>query len=102
MRKIVFILACLSLAACTKTPFSGFVVCKEYTPAYMSDKNPNTVTYAGVVYTPRVVVHHRTKPHKIASKWELYVADRNRVVCISVDSIEFTRIQLGQRYTIHW
>jgi len=106
MKRLFRTVATLGIVAtaavgCTCKPeqFSGFVVCKEYTPAHMSNKAPMTIQQA--VFIPYHHVHSRPAPHRIASRWTIWVANKHATHTLRVDSLTYTRIELGQRFTIH-
>lgn len=98
MKKIIVCLLCLViLSGCDPRSFTGYVVCKEYTPGHMDDKKVNPIQEAIIV----PVRPHRHKPKWVKSKWVVYVANKNAVRPFDVDSISFIGFRLGQKITFN-
>lgn len=100
MKKIIVCLLCMViLSGCDPKPFTGYVVCKEYTPGHMEDKKVNTIQEAIIVPVhPRV---YKSKPKWIKPEWVVYVANKDRVRSFRVDSATFARLRLGQKITLN-
>lgn len=95
MKKIFVSFLCVTLMACEPVKFTGYVVCKEYTPGHMSNENVDPVQCAVIV--PHA---HPAPPHYVDPIWVVYVANRDRVESINVDSLRFTKIKLLQKITV--
>nr|DAM65297.1 MAG TPA: Prokaryotic membrane lipoprotein lipid attachment site [Caudoviricetes sp.] len=96
MKKIILAFSLLAvLSGCKTKPFKGFLVCKEYIPGHMDDKQPKSIQEA-YVYVP--VVHPRThEPEYVPSEWHFYVANKYGVRDFQVDSLTYLRHKVGER-----
>lgn len=96
MKKIILAFSLLTvLSGCKTKPFKGFLVCKEYIPGHMDDKQPKSIQEA-YVYVP--VVYPRThEPEYVPSEWHFYVANKYGVRDFQVDSLTYLRHKVGER-----
>lgn len=102
MKKIIVCLLCLAIfSGCDPKPFTGYIVCKEYTPGHMDDKKVNPIQEAIVIPVRPIVVPHRHKPKWVNSKWVVYVANKNTVRSFNVDSLSFIGFRLGQKISFN-
>ena len=98
MKKIIICLLCLTvLLGCTPDPFTGYVVCKEYTPGHMDDEKVNTTQWSGII----IPVHPRpVKPKWVEPRWVIYVANKNMIRQFDVNKSCFDKFKLGQKVTL--
>ncbi|WP_165026763.1 hypothetical protein [Dysgonomonas sp. ZJ279] len=99
MKKLICFIFAVMLLSCEQKPFNGYVVCKEYNPIHMSNKNTQNIQTSAYVHVPRAVVH-RTTPHIVKSKWYVYVANKDAVKRFQIDSLYFSQIIVGQKITM--
>ena len=100
MKKVILFISFLAvLGSCKNQPFRGFLVCKEYIPGHMDDKQPY-IQQEAFVYVP-VVPPRRSEPEYIPSEWKFYVANKHGVRVFSVDSITYTRHKVGERIVMN-
>lgn len=99
MKGLILFLALVSLTSCEFKPFTGYIVCKEYTPGHMCHDEVPTYSEASLLYVhvpPHVHTHHHTWQE---SSFIIYVANKNAVRSFSVDSLSFTKYKLLQKVT---
>lgn len=98
LKLLIIAISAMLLFSCKEKPFTGYVVCKEYTPQHMSYVAAKSIQEA-TIYIPHVTVVPKRPPHLEKSKWVLYVANKYTVKAISVDSILFINTKLGSKVT---
>lgn len=98
MRKF-FIIACFLFSSFRNKPFTGYLVCKEHTPAHMSNQSPKTISYAAV-FRPVIIPHSKPNPHKISEKYTWYIANKYSVREFAVSKTLFHSKKLGQKVTM--
>ena len=99
MKKILFILLAIILTSC-KNEIQGYIVCKEYTPSHMchSDHPTYTETSVGNAVIVHPYVPHNTHHHsEQESEWVIYVANKNRVATIHVDSLKYIDLKVTDK-----
>lgn len=99
MKKKLFISISLLaiLSGCNPKPFKGFLVCKEYIPGHMDDKNVQSVQEA-IVFVPHPQM---SEPEYIPSEWHFYVANKYGVRDFKVDSLTYLRHKVGERIVMN-
>lgn len=99
MKKFILVFSLLAaLSSCETKPFKGFLVCKEYVPGHMDDEHAKTVQEA---YVPVPFYMFQDEPEYVPSVWYFYVANKDRVRRLKVDSLTYTRRKVGERIVIN-
>lgn len=94
MKKFILVFSLLAaLSSCETKPFKGFLVCKEYVPGHMDDEHAKTVQEA---YVPIPVHMFQDEPEYVPSVWYFYVANKDGVRRFNVDSLTYTRREVGE------
>lgn len=77
---------------------TGYIVAKEWRKAHMSDVEPARVqqTALGVVYLAPTSFHPSI-PRPVPSSFRVWVANRNALREVQVDSASWDRLRCGQR-----
>ena len=81
---------------------AGFIVAKEWTKRHMSNKIPPRVQEASllaIVPVPHVYVPPPAPPHLVRSVFRVWVANREAVRTVEVDSAHWFTLHCGQRCT---
>lgn len=78
-------------------PVSGYIVGKEWVRPHMSDKEPLRVQEAGLPSTEISLGAHA--PTLIPSQFTIWVANRENLTTVQVDSAQWFALRCGQRYT---
>jgi hypothetical protein len=94
---------CLVFASCDSTPFTGYIVHKTWIKAHMDNEYPVEINKGGYVpvFHP-VPVQHRHTPIKINSEFIIYVANKDEVRAINVDSITWFKTEICQKITFKY
>ena len=101
MKKFILVFSLLAaLSSCETKPFKGFLVCKEYVPGHMDDEHAKTVQEA-YVSVPVSVYKFQDEPEYVPSVWYFYVANKDGVRRLKVDSLTYTRRKVGERIVIN-
>jgi hypothetical protein len=96
--KVIFAIAIsILLVACESSPFTGYIVAKEYIEGHMChDENYEHFEEAIVVVPPHVNSHHHEWQE---SEFIIHVANKNEVRHIHVDSLDFLNYKLLDKVT---
>ena len=130
MKKIITITALLTLFSCTKKEkkefFNGYVVFKEYIPEHYGKSNEIIYQEANLLNSPAVKwgVYSSYKNNKnnveeknehkheqnqyerveqfFESKFKIWVANKNEVVCEEIDSLYYVNVKCGEKVEIKY
>lgn len=86
---------CLILLSCSKynnISFNGIVVDKEYVPKHNERRTRPMFTGKTTILIPYTVT--------VESKFKIWVADRNIVKVTGIDSLNYTKLSIGDKYEI--
>lgn len=103
MRKLIIIALSVVLLGCVdkNEQFTGYLVCKEYTPSHMSNESVNSIEYSYVPIHPITTHHPPPKPHRVEEKYTWYVANKHRVIERQVTKELFNSKKCGEKVTIN-
>ena len=116
MKKLLLVLlSSLVLYSCvdTNTPFTGYVVHKEYTPEHYGTNNK--ITYCEATFVPmggataattNMMMQNSRKRREetqyFKSTWKIWVANKDRIITSDIDSLTYIDIQCGNKVVINF
>lgn len=90
----------LFLFGCRPDNYSGYIVCKEYTPEHECHSKVEVVREAAFIPPPRVVVapphHHKTQK----AEYKIYIANRDFVRNINVSEATYMKFKVTDKVKI--
>ena len=82
--------------------FTGYLVCKEYTPERMCCDNTKTMQYAGYIpITPRPVVNTHKHTRQDA-EYYFYIANKDNIKKKKVSKDVFNKNTLGSKLIVNY
>jgi hypothetical protein len=102
MIKIIYwILVLVTLFSCNpeNKVLSGYVVHKQYVKSHMDNEAASEINFSIVVIRPPIVVHPR-KPQFVDNAWYIYVANKDQVRKIEVNSSYWLKVKLGDKVKV--